>query len=306
MADATTLAVQHEFGSQHTELKLSIVEGYLQLYTKALRSRWPALWYIDAFAGTGSRTVRVAARDGTLFEEPVAEMIEERRGSARIALEVQPHFDRLVFMEQNPLHCQALEALKADFPGRQIDILQGDANELIRSEIDWDGWRKTRAVMFIDPYGMEVDWTTLKAIADTRAIDVWYLFSLSGLFRQAARKVSSIDASKRAAITRMLGTDEWEKELYAPPPQRDLLSILDEPEVAQRLADVKSLEAYVKRRLETLFPLVLEPFPLPLDRGPQRFSLFMAVANKEPKAIALARRLGNHVLNSGKKSQVRP
>jgi three-Cys-motif partner protein len=177
--------IDHEFGSQDTDLKLSVIEEYLKTYTKALRGKWPALWYIDAFAGTGSRTQRVAARGGDLFDEAVPAQVEQRRGSARIALDVTPPFDRLVFMEQNPRHCRALRELKAQYPGRDIDIVEGDANELIREQISWDGWKRTRAVMFFDPYGMTVDWTTLEAIAHTRAIDVWYLFSLSGLYRLA-------------------------------------------------------------------------------------------------------------------------
>ena len=39
--------------------------------------------------------------------------------------------------------------------------------------------------MFLDPYGMEVEWKTLQAVAATRAIDVWFLFPLAGLYRQA-------------------------------------------------------------------------------------------------------------------------
>ena len=57
------MAIDHEFGAQHTELKLSIIEGYLKAFTRALKPYFNQLWYIDAFAGTGSRTVRVEARD---------------------------------------------------------------------------------------------------------------------------------------------------------------------------------------------------------------------------------------------------
>jgi three-Cys-motif partner protein len=96
--------VDHEFGSQDTDLKLSIVEGYLKAFTTALKGRFSELWYIDAFAGTGHRTVRVAARDGDLFDEPAPERVEQRRGSAQIAIDVTPPFDRLIFMEQRPRH----------------------------------------------------------------------------------------------------------------------------------------------------------------------------------------------------------
>jgi three-Cys-motif partner protein len=99
------MAVDHEFGAQHTELKLSIVESYLKAFARALRPRFKQLWYIDAFAGTGSRTVRVEAREGDLFDAPAPERVEQRRGSAQIAIDVEPKFDRLIFMDTKPAHC---------------------------------------------------------------------------------------------------------------------------------------------------------------------------------------------------------
>jgi len=296
----------HEFGGQHTEIKLELVEKYLRAYMAALRGKFSQLWYIDAFAGTGSRTVRVDARGGDLFDAPVPARTETRRGSARIALDVSPGFDRLIFMDANAEHCAALSELKSAYPARDISILQGDANRLIQAEIKWDGWRSTRAVMFLDPYGMEVEWATLKAIAETRAIDVWYLFSLSGLYRQAARNINSVDESKRRALTRMLGTDEWERELYSPiGADQSLLDGLDPIEVRQRNADVAGLEDYVKQRLQTIFPHVFDPFPLPPNSRPQRFSLFGAISNPSTAATKLAKSFGDHILASGRLSHVR-
>src|SRR5262249_40527180 len=113
--------IDHEFGSQDTELKLSIVEAYLRQFTTALTGKFSELWYIDAFAGTGDRAVRVAARGGDLFDEPAPERIDRRRGSARIAIEITPQFDRLVFMERKKRYCEALRQLSAKHPERQID-----------------------------------------------------------------------------------------------------------------------------------------------------------------------------------------
>jgi three-Cys-motif partner protein len=216
------MSVSHEFGGQHTELKLSIVESYLKAYTQALRSQFQQLWYIDAFAGTGTRTVRTIAKDGGLFEEPTVERIDIRRGSAQIALDVKPSFDRLVFIEARPSYCAALRELCGHYPGRNVEIVEGDANKAIQSQIEWSGWRTTRAVMFLDPYGMEVEWATLQAAAATQAIDVWFLFPLAGLYRQATRRLTDIDDHKRAALTRMFGSDRWEEELYPRPGQNDM------------------------------------------------------------------------------------
>jgi three-Cys-motif partner protein len=292
------MPVDHEFGAQHTELKLSIVEKYLKAFTKALKPHFAELWYIDAFAGTGSRTVREEAREGDLIDAAVPERVEQRRGSARIAIEVAPKFDRLVFIDSKPSHCAALRELAKQHSDREIIVVEGDANHAIQSTIRWDGWRQARAVMFLDPYGMDVKWATLEAIADTKAIDVWFLFSLSGLYRQATRRSGDIDASKRAAITRILGTDAWEHELYSDLGQADMFGGQEK----QRTADVKGLEKYVKARLETIFPKVFEPLALPVEQKPQRYSLFLCISNSEPKALGLATRIADHILKAGSSS----
>ena|SRR5215467_1819833 len=99
------MVAENEFGGQHTELKLSVVEKYLKAFCTALRPHFKELMYVDACAGTGSRTVKVEARDGDLFESPVAESVEQRRGSAQIAIDVaSPGFDLLVFMERKASH----------------------------------------------------------------------------------------------------------------------------------------------------------------------------------------------------------
>jgi three-Cys-motif partner protein len=281
---------RHEFGGQHTELKLQVVGKYLKQFATALKPYFPKLWCIDAFAGTGSRTVRHEARVGDLLDAAVPERIEQRRGSARIAIDVTPQFDTLVFMESKPSHCAALHELARQHRDRDIRIVESDANEAIQTAIGRDRWDRTRAVMFLDPYGMDVEWETLEAVAATKAIDVWYLFSLSGFYRQATRRLSDIDDNKREAITRQLGTDAW-GELYSDLGQGDFFG----GEEKRRMVDVKGLEKYAKTRLETIFPKVLNPLALPL-LGPQRYSLFFCMSNPDPKAVGLATRIAGHIL----------
>jgi three-Cys-motif partner protein len=293
-------AAEHVFGSPATELKLSVVEAYLHAYTKALQGKFPQLWYIDAFAGTGERTEIVPARRG-FFGQQAA--VITRRGSAKIALDVDPPFDNLVFVEKRRQAVTALCALRDEHPGRAIEVIAGDANVEIPKLISHVNWQRTRAVMFLDPYGMNVSWETLEAIAKTRAIDVWFLFSLSGLYRQAARSASAIDETKRAAITRVLGTDEWEKELYA---VRQHGFFPDLEQESKRTADVGRLQDYVRARLKMIFPAVLPPLPLPTHQRPQKFSLFFAISNSDGPAIGLATRIAGHILKSGMSSRSSP
>jgi three-Cys-motif partner protein len=205
-------------------------------------------------------------------------------------------------MDQKPKHYEALRELAAVNSGRKIDVFKGDANEAVRRLIAGRSWSRTRAVMFLDPYGMSVEWDTLRAIRSTEAIDVWYLVSLSGLFRQAARDGNAVDEKKRAALSRMLGTDDWEKAWYQETATRDLFG---EARIS-RTANVPEIEAYVHKRLSELFPKVLKPRTLCDDRGVPIFALFFLISNPDPKAISLATKIAGHILKSGKASHVRP
>ncbi|PDT55066.1 MULTISPECIES: three-Cys-motif partner protein TcmP [Sinorhizobium] len=285
----------HEFGNVSTDLKLSLVEAYLKAFNTALRPQFSELWYIDAFAGTGERVIKQNATPADLLPG-VQEKIERRRGSAQIALDVVPSFDRVIFMEKKKSYCLALERLKAQYPDRRIDIVRGDANLAIEAEIEAMKWVGKRAVMFLDPYGMAVNWSTLERIRKTEAIDVWYLVSLAGLFRQATKDPARMDDKKRAAITRMLGTDGWIEAWYNRPRKVDLLGEYDE--AYQRIADVEAIEKFVHERLKVLFPKVLPPKRLKNASGVPMFSLFLAISNPAGKAIGLATRIGNSILKA--------
>ena len=175
-----------------------------------------------------------------------------------------------------------------------------DANSSIRDNVGWDGWKTTRAVMFLDPYGMAVDWQTLEAISLTQAIDVWYLVSLAGLFRQATRDPEKLDEHKRAALTRMLGTGEWESAWYAGGQvEQGLFGPVKRP--VRRWADVSEMERFVGERLKTIFPKVLEPLRLYNEGGVPMFALFFAISNPDPKAIGLATRIAGHILKAAER-----
>jgi three-Cys-motif partner protein len=291
----------HEFGSEATDLKLSLIKDYSCAFTRALRGKFRELLYFDAFAGTGERTERVPAREPSFFTPGTPERIIRHPGSAKIAIGVEPPFDRLVFIEQRLRAVKALRALQAQHHDRAIDVVAGDANIEIPKLLRTINWRSARAIMFLDPYGMSVDWETLKAVASTRAIDVWFLFSLSGLYRQAARNADMINEHKRAAVTRALGTADWEQELYAPPQ-----GFFSNQQPLRRAASVAGLEAYVRRRLETIFPAVRPPLALPAHKKPQIFSLFFAMSNPNPAATTLATRISDHILKAGMSSHRRP
>jgi three-Cys-motif partner protein len=286
--NASKDTASHEFGGGWTVLKLEALKRYLPAFTTALSKRNFKLFYIDGFAGTGQCDISINGERKTVD------------GSAKIALEVVPPFNEYWFIEKSDKNAQALNSLAAASNNKKIEILLEDANTALRGFCQRHDWRNTRAVLFLDPYGMQVEWQTLDIVAKTGGIDLWYLFPLSGLYRQMSIKADNIDNDKRNAISRCLGTDDWLNKFYSVPPQQNLF---ETPSMIREQGKTDGLLKYISDRLKTLFPSVSEPKILYQNEGGDSpgaplFALYFAVSNPSPSAQKVARPIADYILNS--------
>jgi three-Cys-motif partner protein len=159
-------------------------------------------FYIDAFAGTGDRTTE-RQREQMLFELP--ELDSMTKGSTRVALEIEPPFHQYIFIEKSRKHASALEQLRNEYPSRNIKTFNEDANEAIQRICREQDWRLNRAVLFLDPYGMQVSWETLRAAAATLAMDVWVLFPSGMGMNRLITNSGAIPAEWQETLDRFLG-----------------------------------------------------------------------------------------------------
>jgi three-Cys-motif partner protein len=163
----------HPFGGNWTEEKLTRVKKYLSAYTKIFTSNVAASWYktvyLDAFAGTGYRTSPSTEKQAAGFFPHDDDALSFQKGSACAALETVPAFDEYVFIERSPEYVAELKLLRDKFHEKadKIIIVRQEANSFIRQWCGETDWRKTRAVVFLDPYGMQVEWNTIETIAYT-------------------------------------------------------------------------------------------------------------------------------------------
>jgi len=188
---------------------------------------------------------------------------------------------------------------KAEYPDKTIHVIQGDANTTLKNLCDQERWDDKRAVLLLDPFGMQVEWATLEAIAKTRAIDVWYLFPYSALYRQTPKNAGALDTDKETALTRILGTSTWREVFYGQNQQPDLFA--DNTNDIRQVEHPQMLE-FVSSRLRTLFPAVPSPAVLykgsdPRKPGPPLFALYFAASNPSPKACGLASKIAREILN---------
>lgn len=286
-----TVEQGHRFGGVWTELKLDAVHYYLGFFTKVLERQPFDLWYIDAFAGSGTREEK--RERGGLFEgSPIESTTETLAGSVLRALSVQPSFKRHVFIEGNTARFRELEAIKADFPDKLIECRHGDANEKLKEIFTRPPWSNSRgpqrAVIFLDPYGMNVAWETLKLLADTKRVDVWYLFPLQAVTRQLAGDLRRVDTHKQDRLDAIFGTRDWRSQLYATQTVPDLFS---QPTTSStRAVTQQQIEDYSRRRLGTLFRYVSASLPLIADGRGHLFSLFCLSNSDSDPAIGLIRK----------------
>jgi three-Cys-motif partner protein len=271
----------HKFGGDWTSLKLKALEGYLTAYSTALsKQTWCNRVYIDAFSGTGQ--CEITSASGQIQID----------GSAKIALDTKPNFHSLYFIDKKMKHTKALQQLCNNYPEQNTKVIYEDANIAIPQILNAIKSNE-RGVIFIDPYGMNFNWDTLSKVAKSN-FDVWYLFPLSGFFRNATVVEASLEQEKDDAITRLLGDKDWKEAIYKPPPTLDLFG-----DNSRERGDWKDLSNYATQRLKTIFPLVLEPRIIYNDREIPKFALYFAMSNENKKAQALAKKIADYILDTG-------
>jgi three-Cys-motif partner protein len=280
------------FGGDWTRFKLSSLARYLPAYTKILKKKTYTTFYIDAFAGEGIYTNE---SENLIFEmEPI-----EKSGSAKIALDTTPPFDYYYFIELNGENVSSLKALQETYPQKNIRIIESDANNFLLKMVEKWKPEKYRAVLFLDPYGMEVKMETLKAIAQTKSIDVWLLFPAGIGIKRLLKKDGSITDANRKRLNEMFGTEDWEEQLYEKTNQIDLFC-KDQNSEAIRPVSVEKVVDYYISLLEKIFVKVSPKYlPLHNSKNSLMFVLLFMVSN--PYAVNSSMNISKHIFENPRK-----
>ena len=289
-----------QFGGPWTEHKLECVKKYLHAYTTIMDKQPFRFAYIDAFAGTGYRELE---QDGDTesamlpgFDSP--EVIGFQQGSVRNALEVEPPFQQYVFIEKNAnRYAELVELkneflLKSEFSEDSIKCVREDANPYLRN-LCGKNWRFRRAVLFLDPFGMQMEWETIQAIAHTKAIDLWILFPI-GAVNRLLKNDGEIHAPNRYRLDLFFGESDWFEVFYQLAKQ---MAFFNQEEHWQRIGNIfEKIEQYFMERLQNVFEQVADnPLLLYNSRNVPLYLLCFAAGN--PRGAPTAVKIAEHILN---------
>lgn len=286
----------HDFGGDWTDEKLERVREYLNAYVTIMSKQRFRFAYIDAFAGTGYRTLKQDDNPEELmfpeFDRQDSQSFLE--GSARIALQVTPKFDKYIFIEKDESRFRELEKLRDEFPSVQSDIVlvNADANTYLQDLCENRNWKKHRAVLFLDPYGMQVEWKTMEAIAGTQAIDLWILFPLGVAVNRLLRRDGNINPTMRARLNELFGAEDWYDAFYKSTRQ---LGLFGEETHIEKIVGFEEIGQYFVKRLKTIFAdAANNPLPLYNSRNNPLYLLCFAASN--PRGAPTAVKIAQHIL----------
>lgn len=291
------------FGDKHTVQKLETVQKYLQAYATALKFQPFRLLYVDACAGSGSSVPKgtlesphtsQTSLDG--LASPVVDTDAIIVGSAIRALGVNPPFHNYLLNDVKQSNVDALrKAVRDEFPhlADRVELTRLDANEMLRDLCKSQNWKETRAVVFLDPFGLQINYETLELLGQTRAVDLWYLVPVFAMYRQVSGD-GQINPDGGPRVDAALGTSAWRDVAVVEEASTDLFN---QPQLrSKRAVDIAWFEKVAKGRLGDAFGGRVLDETLPLGRnGIQEFSLMFAWANPHERA-KLAAKLAKAVL----------
>lgn len=180
---------------KHTIQKLKFFEKYINAYLKVTQ-KLPKRYYIDAFAGTGQCNCL-----------GLKNAID---GSTLIALKAKGNFDKYIFIDRNGNNIKQLQSCidKENIDtGRasNVNFHKDDANDLIprlASGFSQPEFKYIGFMVFLDPEGSELHWSTIESLARINKIDILILYPYDmGLARLTKNYPDKINL--------VYGTEEW-------------------------------------------------------------------------------------------------
>lgn len=259
-----------EFGGNWTEKKIDILVEYAKAYLTIMNKyRYWKLLYFDGFAGSGM-----------IYKNNKID-IWTTIGAAKRIVEIDKpiSFDQYYFVEKNSNNAKKLSKnTKEAFPQKKISIKIGDCNaELKRlaKYLKTEGDKKYRVLAYIDPCGMELEWSSVKELKGTK-IDIWILVPTGLGVNRLLKKDGNISNAWLKKLVIFLGMSEDNIKDYFYKNKTELTLFGEVTNQAKETDAISRSADLYKKRLMEIFKYVSQPFVLQNSRGTTMYHLFMA------------------------------
>jgi len=193
--------MKKEFGKEigeWSEIKLKCIHNYLGAYSNILsRAGYKEYYFIDGFASTGFCKSKQTSK--TI------------RGSATLALTVNPPFSKYFFIELDDDKIKELENLRPLFPKLNFEIFQGDCNieivKVLQKIAD-----NNPLLALLDPQAGDLYWDTIQKISKKNKAELLINFPFGMAINRymPLEDGKDIDSEMREKLNKIFGVEVWE------------------------------------------------------------------------------------------------
>ena len=261
--------------------KLEILKDYSGQYSTILQhqvtsdgsGRLLHYGYIDGFAGAGNHVHKVTGK-----------VIP---GSPENALGLATPFDEYHFIDLDAERVARLKEKCAGIP--KAFVHHGDCNKVLLKEVfplfQFKDYR--RALCFLDPYGMHLNWNVLETAGKMQSIEIFLNFPVHDMNRNAKREdLTQVSPANRARMTAFWGDESWHRAMFAPSLQDNFLGMLDgdgKDVTELEKIDNEAFAAAFRKRLHEVagFKYVPKPVPMKNSQNAVVYYLFFAGNNEK-------------------------
>lgn len=274
----------NQFGGYWTELKMEIVVKYAQAYLTIMNKQsWVKTIFFDGFAGSGF----IEIDEGVIDYD--TENIEKTKGTALRILEInEPKpFDIYYFVELNEENKNDLEKEVKEISNlSNVHIVKADCNEKLMALAKFmNSNRSYRALVFIDPFGMSLNWQSIEALKGL-GIDVWMLIPTGMGANRLLKTDGNISDAWWLKLESFFGLSKQEIDsiFY----KRTSIATLfgEEQKVEKQIDSIHKIYSLYEAKLKEVFKFVSSPFVIKNSTNSVMYHFLMATNNKTALTIA--------------------
>lgn len=280
------------FGGPWTNKKLDAFSKYVWSYLSIMKFHqyWDTI-YFDGFAGSGEN--KKVCETG-LYKQLSITPEEERiyLGSAERVLSIKDDlkFNYYYFID---LHSKNLEKLKSkiskyqEHHKNQFQYKKGNCNDFILqlSDAMKKDKNKYAALVFLDPFGMQIDWDSIASLKNTRT-DIWILIPTGVIVNRLLDKSGKLRHIER--LTSFFGMPEEELKSYFYSVQTKSTLFGYEDEIITKISKpIEKIAELYSERLKSIWKYVTEkPLTLTNSNNVPIFHFVFASNNANARKIA--------------------
>lgn len=276
-----------EWGGSWTEKKLNAFSKYVSSYLTIMkRNLYWKIIYFDGFAGSGDRE---KGENSDLIKQLKITREQEQtyKGAAERVLSLPgPGFDYYYFIDKNEQSLRKLkEKFDKTFKDKKIEYRTADANEQLKKLAQALKTKKYAALIFLDPFGMQINWESIAELKKTRS-DVWILVPTGIVINRLLDRSGEIKFPKKLESFFGLPIEAIKAHFYE---QKERQTLFGEQEkiITKVSRPIHKIAMLYVHQLKTIWKHITEePLVLKNSNGVPIFHFVFASNNETAKKIA--------------------